>query len=134
MLFPAPEVWFLAARILWRVGSALVFATAYTIADDVSDTGSRGANMGLIRGGVLFGFPTGVVLGGVVSELAGTVSAFVVASAFAALAILIAHLTVPEPHAEGDPNRSVSPWEVNTSGPALVVGLVNFTVGTSQSA
>ena len=44
--------------------------------------------MGLVRGGILFGFPAGVVIGGVVSELAGTVTAFVVAAAFAALPLL----------------------------------------------
>ena len=128
MLAPVPEAWFMAARILWGVGSALVFATAYTIAADVSDGGSRGANMGLIRGGVLFGFPTGVVVGGVVSELAGTVTAFVVATAFAVLASVVAYATVPETHVEGDSNRSVKPWDVNTSVPALTVGLVNFAV------
>ncbi|WP_231754496.1 MFS transporter [Halapricum sp. CBA1109] len=125
---PAPEVWFMLARILWGVGSALVFATAYTIAADVSDGGSRGANMGLIRGGVLFGFPTGVVIGGVVSELAGTVTAFLVAAVFAVVAGAIAYLTVPETHVETGANRSVKPWDVDTSRPALTVGLVNFAV------
>ena len=84
--------------------------------------------MGLIRGGVLFGFPTGVVVGGVVSELAGTVTAFVVATVFAVLASVVAYVTVPETHVEGDSNRSVKPWDVNTGVPALTVGLVNFAV------
>jgi len=128
MLAPLPEAWFLGARILWGVGSALVFATAYTIADDVSTGGSRGANMGLIRGGILFGFPTGVVVGGLVSELAGNVAAFAVATVFAFLAGGIAFLTVPETHVDGEMNQSVKPWDVNTSRPALTVGLVNFTV------
>jgi MFS family permease len=82
----------------------------------------------LVRGGVLFGFPTGVVFGGVVSEIAGTVVAFLVATAFAFLASAIAYLTVPETHVEGEANRSVKPWDVNTSLPALTVGLVNFAV------
>jgi len=128
MVAPLPEAWFLAARILWGVGSAFVFATAYTIADDVSDGGSRGANMGLIRGGVLFGFPTGVVLGGVLSEVAGTIAAFGVATAFAAVAAVLAHATVPETHVESGIQESVKPWDVNTSLPALTVGLVNFAV------
>jgi len=42
--------------------------TAYTIASDVSDGGSRGASMGLVRGGILFGFPAGVVIGGVANS------------------------------------------------------------------
>ena len=128
MVAPAPEAWFMVARIAWGVGSALVFATAYTIASDVSDGDSRGASMGLIRGGVLFGFPAGVVVGGVVSELAGTVTAFAVATAFAFLASAVAYWTVPETHVDGDANQSVRPWEVNTSLPALTVGTVNFAV------
>lgn len=128
MLAPVPEAWFFVARILWGIGSALVFATAYTIAADVSDAGSRGANMGLIRGGVLFGFPTGLLLGGVLSDLWGTIPAFGVATIFAFIASLIAYLTVPETHVEIGSKRSVKPWEVNTSIPALTVGIVNFAV------
>ncbi|WP_246279804.1 MFS transporter [Natronomonas salina] len=123
-----PSAWFLLARVAWGVGSALVFATAYTIAADLSDDTSRGTNMGLIRGGVIFGFPTGLVVGGVVSEFYGTVAAFVVATAFALFASLLAYLAVPETHVEGEPRRSVKPWDVDTSVPAVTVGLVNFTV------
>ncbi|WP_436348001.1 MFS transporter [Natronorubrum sp. FCH18a] len=123
-----PAAWFLGSRIVWGVGSAAVFATAYTIAADVSDGSSRGANMGLIRGGMLFGFPSGVVIGGIISELSGTVPAFVVATAFALVASVIAYATIPETHIEGDEHRSVSPWDVDTSVPAVTVGLVNFTV------
>ncbi len=124
----APSAWFLLARVAWGIGSAMVFATAYTIAADVSDGGSRGTNMGLIRGGIIFGFPTGLVVGGVVSEIAGTVAAFVLASAFAFFATLLAYLAVPETHVEGGTRRSVKPWDVDTSLPAVTVGLVNFAV------
>ena len=124
----APAAWFIVARVAWGIGSAIVFATAYTVAADVSDGGTRGTNMGLIRGGVIFGFPTGLVVGGVVSEFYGTVAAFVVATAFAMLASLLAYFLVPETHVEGDPRSSVKPWDVDTSLPAVTVGLVNFTV------
>ena len=123
-----PEAWFLSSRIVWGIGSAAVFATAYTIAADVSDDGSRGASMGLIRGGVLFGFPSGVVLGGVLSELWGTVPAFAIATVFAAFASVIAYATIPETHVDGDEHRSVSVTDVDVSVPAVTVGLVNFTV------
>nr|WP_254841311.1 MFS transporter [Natronomonas marina] len=123
-----PAAWFLLARFAWGVGSALVFATAYTIAADVSDGGTRGTNMGLIRGGVIFGFPSGLVVGGVVSEFYGTVAAFVVATVFALFASLLAYFAVPETHLDGGPRRSVKPWDVDTSVPAVTVGLVNFTV------
>ena len=124
----SPEAWFLLARVVWGIGSALVFATAYTIAADVSDGGSRGTSMGLIRGGVIFGFPTGLLIGGVVSEVAGIVAAFVVATLFALFASLLAYVAVPETHVEGGPRRSVKPWDVDTSIPAVTVGMVNFTV------
>nr|WP_243637805.1 MFS transporter [Natrarchaeobius chitinivorans] len=128
VLAPFPEGWFLGSRIVWGVGSALVFATAYTIAADVSDGGSRGTNMGLIRGGVLFGFPCGVVIGGIISEVSGTVVAFAVATAFAFVASAVAYATIPETHVEGDGHRSIKPWEVDLSVPALTIGLVNFAV------
>jgi MFS family permease len=125
---PFPTAWFLGARVLWGVGSAFVFATALTIAADVSSGNSRGANMGMIRGGILFGFPTGVVLGGLVSELYGNVAAFSLATVFAVIATMIAYRAIPETHVEGDAHRSVKPWDVDTAIPALTVGSVNFAV------
>ncbi|SMO64469.1 MFS transporter [Halorubrum cibi] len=123
----APETWFLLARVLWGVGSAAVFATAYTIAADVSDSGSRGTNMGVVRGGITMGFPAGLVLGGIVSSVAGNVAAFVVAAAFALLASVVAYRLVPETHVTTDGEKqSVKPWDIDTSTPAVTVGLVNF--------
>ncbi|MFT4946939.1 MAG: MFS family permease [Natronomonas sp.] len=133
---PFPEPWFLLTRILWGVGSALVFATAYTIAADVSKSGSRGTSMGLIRGGTIFGFPSGLVVGGIVSDVAdgviadvpGDIVAFVVATVFALLATLLAYRFVPETHVEGGTNESVKPWEIDRSATTLTIGLVNFTI------
>ena len=127
-LLPFPTAWFLGARVLWGVGSAFVFGTALTIAADVSADDSRGANMGVIRGGLLFGFPTGVVLGGLVSEFYGNVAAFSLATGFAVIATIVAYYSIPETHVEGDAHRSVKPWDVDTSLPALTVGTVNFAV------
>ena len=128
MLAPVPEAWFMGARLLWGVGSALVFATAFTIAADVSGSRSRGTSMGLIRGGVLFGAPTGLVVGGVVSELAGTIEAFLLASGLAFVATGVAYLTIPETHVEEDVKRSVTPWDVDVSLPAVTVGMMNFVI------
>ena len=120
-----PAWWFLGARVLWGVGSALVFATAYTIAADVSTGQSRGTNMGVIRGGITLGFPAGLVLGGVVSDIYSISIAFVVAAAFGLLASLIAYVLVPETHVSGE-RLAVRPWEIDTSVPTVTVGLVNF--------
>lgn len=122
---PLPAAWFLLARVLWGLGSALVFATAYTIAADVSDATSRGTNMGVVRGGITLGFPAGLVLGGVVSEWYSVTVAFVVAAGFALLASALAYRLVPETHVDGA-NAGVRPWEIDTSTPAITVGLVNF--------
>ena len=122
---PLPEAWFLLARVLWGLGSALVFATAYTIAADVSDASSRGTNMGVVRGGITLGFPAGLVLGGVVSEWYSVTVAFVVAAAFALLASALAYWLVPETHVD-ETSTAVRPWEIDTSTPAITVGLVNF--------
>ncbi|AEH37801.1 MFS transporter [Halopiger xanaduensis] len=120
-----PEFWFMVARILWGVGSALVFATAYTITADVSEADSRGTSMGIVRAGITFGFPAGLVLGGLVSDIWGNVEAFVLAAAFAGLASVIAYLIVPETHVDSE-QKSVKPWDIETTVPALTVGLVNF--------
>ncbi len=123
----APETWFILARVLWGLGSAAVFATAYTIAADVSDSGDRGTNMGVVRGGITMGFPAGLVLGGIVSSLAGNAAAFIVAAGFALLASLVAYRLVPETHVTTTEEKSsVKPWDVDTSVPAVTVGLVNF--------
>ncbi|QKY17628.1 MFS transporter [Halorubrum sp. CBA1229] len=123
----APETWFLLARVVWGLGSAAVFATAYTIAADLSDSGSRGTNMGVVRGGITLGFPAGLVLGGIVSSVAGNAAAFVVAAAFALTASVVAYRYVPETHVTGDRSGdSIKPWDVDTAVPALTVGLVNF--------
>jgi len=120
-----PEAWFLLARVLWGVGSALVFATAYTIAADVSEGGSRGTSMGVVRGGITLGFPAGLVLGGVVSDLYSVSTAFVVAAAFAFVASGLAYLLVPETHVS-EPHGSVRPWDLDLTLPTLTAGLVNF--------
>lgn len=122
---PVPEAWFLGARVVWGLGSALVFATAYTIAADVSEGDSRGASVGVVRGGLTLGFPAGLVVGGVASDLYGEATAFLVAAGFAFCACLIAYATVPETHVEG-PRRAVKPWEVDLRTPTLAIGAVNF--------
>jgi MFS family permease len=122
---PLPEAWFLLARILWGIGSALVFATAYTIAADVSDGEDRGTNMGVVRGGITLGFPAGLVMGGVVSDAYSVLAAFAVAAGFALLASAVAYRTIPETHVDEE-RTAVKPWEIDTALPTLTVGSVNF--------
>ncbi|MBZ6493787.1 MFS transporter [Natrinema longum] len=120
-----PELWFVLARITWGIGSALVFATAYTITADVSEASSRGTSMGIVRAGITFGFPAGMVLGGIVSEVYNNATAFAIAASFAGLASVIAYFIVPETHVEST-DSSINPLDFETTLPALTVGLVNF--------
>ena len=122
---PVPAAWFLAARVVWGLGSAVVFATAYTIAADVSHGGSRGTSMGIVRGGITLGFPAGLVLGGVVSDAYSITTAFVLAAGFALLASIIAYALVPETHVS-ERRTAVRPWELDITVPTLTVGTVNF--------
>lgn len=122
----APETWFLIARVLWGIGSAAVMAPAYTIVADISPRSQRGTNMGIVRGGLLLGFPAGLVLGGVVSSVTNEAIAFGMATGFALLAGIFALFLVPETHVIEDAHRSVKPWEIETAIPAVTVGLVNF--------
>lgn len=125
--FSPASAWFLGARVVWGLGSALVFATVYTIASDVSDSGSRGTNMGIVRGGMTFGFPAGLVAGGIVSELASVPIAFGLAAGLALLASVLAYVTVPETHVSTQ-RRRIKPWEIDTRPSVVTVGLVNFGV------
>jgi len=107
-----------------------VFATAYTITADVSESSSRGTSMGIVRAGITFGFPAGLVLGGLVSDIYGVEAAFVLAASFALFAGVLAYFIIPETHTGAIERRKggVKPWEIDTSLPALTVGLVNFGV------
>lgn len=132
---PNPGAWFLTARLFHGVGSALVFATSYTIIATVTSEETRGTSMGLIRGGSILGFPAGLVLGGIASELAGNTEAFLTAAALAAAATVLAFLTVPETHDTdshdhpddaGERAQLFSLQALDTSVPTLSLGLVNF--------
>jgi MFS family permease len=122
---PLPEVWFFVARVLLGGASALTFATSHTIAADVTKSDSRGRSMGMIRGGSILGFPMGLLLGGVVSEIAGNAPAFGLACVFAVFATALAYVTVPETHVDDGSKRAVKPWEIDTSTPTLTVGVLN---------
>ncbi len=126
LYLPLPEAWFLGSRIVLGAASALTFATSYTIAANVSVGDSRGMKMGLIRGGSILGFPTGLLVGGVTSDLVGMSAAFFVAAVFAVIATVLAYLTIPETHVKEGTSRAVKPWDIDTSIPTLTLGVVNF--------
>ncbi len=114
-----PGVVFVLARLFWGVGSAFVFIGAFATITYVTTANNRGRWVGYMRGGQSLGFPTGLILGGILTDLADMQTAFLVAGALALLAGTVATVVLPDVHAgAGDEGRSVSLREV----PALLAG------------
>lgn len=122
---PTPAGWFIGARVLWGLGSAFVLATAYTIAADVSSDGSRGTNMSVVRGATSLGFPAGMALGGVISELYGPATAFESMAVLSVFACLISYREIPETHADSR-SKSVGLRDIYLGLPAVAAGGANF--------
>lgn len=122
---PTPAGWFIGARVLWGLGSAFVLATAYTIAADVSNDDTRGTNMSVVRGATSLGFPAGMALGGVISELYGPVTAFESMAVLSVLACLISYREIPETHADSR-SESVGLRDIYLGLPAVAAGGANF--------
>ncbi|MDN5865761.1 MAG: MFS transporter [Gammaproteobacteria bacterium] len=88
----APAFWFLAGRLVWGAGSSLLFVGAVAAVLTLSSGGNRGRLVARARSAISLGVPGGLVLGGLVMELANADTAFLiamllsVASGFGALA------------------------------------------------
>jgi MFS family permease len=115
---------FLLSRGLWGIGSAFVFVGAFSTVTHVTTEDNRGKWVGYMRGGQSLGFPTGLVLGGVLTDLYGYEEAFLVAGGAGLFAAFVAFLVLPDIDADVEATSSLR--EV----PALVAGDVRiFTVG-----
>ncbi|HEX5313907.1 MAG TPA: MFS transporter [Gammaproteobacteria bacterium] len=90
--FALPAAWFLAGRLIWGVGSSLLFVGAIAAVLTLSESRDRGRFVARARSAVSLGVPGGLVLGGIVADLVSADAAFGVAMAlsiaagFAALA------------------------------------------------
>ena len=121
---------FLLVRALWGVGSAFVFVGAFSTVTHVTTEDNRGKWVGYMRGGQSLGFPTGLVLGGVLSDVYGYETAFVVAGTAGLFAALVAFLVLPNVDADVDTTSSLRevPRLVTDDVRVLTVGTVNFVV------
>ena len=126
-----PGVVFVLARLFWGVGSAFVFIGAFATITHVTTRDNRGRWIGYMRGGQSLGFPTGLVLGGVLTDLFDMQTAFLVAGVLALVAGAVATLVLPDVRGSAD-RQSARLREV----PALVrrrpwvlpIGFGNFTL------
>ncbi len=126
-----PGLVFVLARLFWGIGSAFVFIGAFTTITHMTTNDNRGRWIGYMRGGQSLGFPTGLVVGGVLTDLFGMETAFLAAGILALLAGTVATLVLPDVHGPTD-GRSVGLRELPAllwDRPAvLTVGFGNFTL------
>lgn len=97
-----PAAVFVAARTIWGIGSAFVFIGAFATITHVTNDGNRGRWLGYMRGGQSLGFPSGLIVGGIVTDLASEQTAFLLAGALALIAGLVATAVLPRVQPETD--------------------------------
>ncbi|QZY04086.1 MFS transporter [Halobaculum roseum] len=121
---------FLASRAAWGIGSAFVFVGAFSTVTHVTTSANRGRWVGYMRGGQSLGFPTGLILGGVVTELYGYGEAFAVAGVAGLFAAAVAYRVLPDVSPEvGEKSRLRDVPALVRADPRIgAVGAVNFTI------
>lgn len=120
---------FLASRGLWGFGSAFVFVGAFSTITHVTTSENRGKWVGYMRGGQSLGFPAGLVVGGLLTDVYGYDLAFAVAGIAGLLAAVVAFLVLPDvsPDVEASTLREL-PGIVGADPRIAAVGTVNFVV------
>jgi MFS family permease len=125
-----PATVFVLARILWGFGTAFVFVGAFSTVTHVTTPENRGKWVGYVRGGQSLGFPTGLVVGGLVTDVYGYEAAFLVAGCAGLAATAIAAAVLPDVSADVQSGSSIRelPGVVRTDSRVFAVGLVNLVV------
>lgn len=121
---------FLLSRACWGIGSAFVAVGAFSIITHITTPANRGKWIGYFRGSKSLGFPTGLVVGGLVTDLLGYAEAFLVAGVAGMFAAVVAVLVLPDVTADIDTTSSLRalPALVGTDVRIVTVGVVNFVV------
>ena len=121
---------FLLSRACWGVGSAFVFVGAFTTVTHVTDATNRGKWVGYMRGGQSLGFPTGLVAGGLLTDVYGYATAFAGAGVAALFAAVVAFFVLP--NVDGDVSATTRlrdlPRVVGADRRVLGIGVANFSV------
>jgi len=125
-----PAVVFVLARSLWGIGSAFVFLGAFATISSVTTTANRGRWLGYMRGGQSIGFPGGLALGGVVTDLFSAQTAFLIAGTLAMFAGVVGALVIPDVQPDTDDRSRLRdlPTMVRREPRVLPLGLGNLTI------
>lgn len=126
----APGLVFLLSRMMWGVGSAFVFLGAFATITYVTTDQNRGRWLGYMRGGQSVGFPSGLIVGGTLFDLAGAQMAFLVAGVLALSAGIIASLVLPrvQPETEERARLRDMPGMIRREPRIFPIGLGNLTI------
>jgi MFS family permease len=119
---------FLLARVCWGVGSAFVFVGAFSTITHVTTPDNRGRWTGYMRGGQSLGFPSGLVVGGLVTDAYGFATAFAVAGVAGLLATVVAAIVLPnvDPDVPSGTGLAAIPRLVRRDPRIGAVGVVNL--------
>lgn len=78
--FATPAAWFLVGRVIWGVGSSLLFVGALAAVLALTAASNRGRFVARVRSAISLGVPGGLVVGGVITDLVSADAAFLVAA------------------------------------------------------
>jgi MFS family permease len=121
---------FLLSRATWGLGSAFVFVGAFSTITHITTPANRGKWVGYMRGGQSLGFPTGLVVGGLVTDAFGYAEAFVTAGVAGMFAAVVALIVLPDINADVEATSSLRdlPALVGADSRIFAVGAINFVV------
>ncbi|MGH8274127.1 MAG: MFS transporter [Gammaproteobacteria bacterium] len=93
--YGTPAAWFLAGRLVWGVGSSLLFVGAVAAVLALSAGANRGRLVARARSAISLGVPGGLVLGGLMTEFISADAAFFAAMALSVASALAALAGIP---------------------------------------
>lgn len=124
-----PALVFIGARVFWGLGSAFVFIGAFAIITGVTDQSNRGRWTGYMRAGQSMGFPTGLVVGGIVADVFDITTAFLAAGTLALAAGVLGWYVLPDVQPNRTDGRTPRlrdlPETVRSLPGVLPIGLAN---------
>ncbi|MDY7083275.1 MAG: MFS transporter [Halobacteria archaeon] len=125
-----PSVVFTLSRLFWGVGSAFVFIGAFAIITHITTQSNRGKWTGYMRGGQSLGFPTGLVVGGIMTDVFDIQTAFLTAGGLTMFAAVVAFFVIPDVRSSGSGRAGLLelPAVIRNEPRVIPIGVGNFTV------
>ncbi|HET7569170.1 MAG TPA: MFS transporter [Gammaproteobacteria bacterium] len=119
--FPAPAAWFLIGRVIWGVGSSLLFVGSLAAVLALSGHGDRGLVTARVRSAISLGVPGGLLVGGLLADIVSADAAFATAACFSFAAALGALIAIPNvrPPPSPEANAPQPGWRAMLRQPLL---------------